>query len=56
MSVSQFMNEGNGFEDLFEKGLDQFEGKASVVILLDEFIERGSEGLEDQAEVSSMIE
>lgn len=50
------MNESNGFEDLFEKGLNQFEGKTSVVILFDEFIKRGSERLEDQAEVSSMIE
>lgn len=56
MSVSQSMNEGNGFEDLFEKGLDHFEWKASVVILLDEFIKRGSEGFENQAEVTSMIE
>lgn len=56
MSVSQPMNEGDRLEDLFEKGLDQFKWKASVIILLDEFIERSPERLEDQAEVTSMIE
>lgn len=56
VSVSQSMNEGNRFEDLFEKGLDQFKWKASVIILLDELIKRSPERFEDQAEVSSMIE
>lgn len=39
MSVAYFMEEAYALKNLFEKGLDQFDREASVVVLFDEFVE-----------------
>ncbi len=50
------MDKGDGLEYLSEEGLDEFEGEATVVVLLDELVEGGAEGVEDEAEVAVVEE
>lgn len=56
MSVAYFMEEAYALKNLFEKGLDEFEREASVVVLFDEFVEWGAEGLEDETVILVVVE
>lgn len=55
MSIAKFMHESNGFEDLSEEALNEFERKSAVVVLFDELIERGTQWLEHEAEMFLVV-
>ena len=50
------MHEGDRPEYLSEEWLDGLDGKAAIVVVFDELIKRWSERIEDEAEVTIVIE